>query len=57
MNNFCLKLRRWMNRREEFLLQVILNQRKGWFVPLIRSSLFFLARVFNVMVRVRQFIK
>lgn len=46
-----------MNRSEAFMLQVILEQRKGWFVPLIRGLLFFLSRVFNVMVRVRQVVK
>ena len=57
MNRVQLKLRLWMNRMEAFLMEVILNRRTGFFVTLIRGLLFCLARVFNIMVRVRHFVK
>ena len=57
VNSRRSRLCRQVDRGEAFLLQIILNQRKGWSVPPMRCLLFFLMRVFNVMVRVRQFVK
>src|SRR2546426_1167846 len=50
------KFRVWMENTETFLLEVILEERRGWQATLARASLLSLSKVFEVGVKIRQFL-
>src|SRR6516164_4356130 len=50
------KLRAWMETGETFLLEVILEERKGFRESLVRGMAYVLSKAFQVAVKTRQFL-
>src|SRR4051812_1647969 len=50
------KLRVWTESVETFVLEVIFEERRGTIAELARASLFFLSKIFTVLVKTRRFL-
>jgi len=50
------KLRIWTETVETFVLEVIFEERRGTFAELTRAGLFFLSKLFQVLVKLRRFL-
>lgn len=50
------RLRAWAESGETFLLEVIFEERRGTRAALVRAALFFLSKIFQVLVKARQFL-
>src|ERR1041384_6837873 len=50
------KLRDWTESVETFVLEVIFEERKGTVAELARGTLFFLSKIFQVLVKTRRFL-
>src|SRR5438128_7139102 len=49
-------IRAWTEAGETFVLEVIFEQRRGTWAAIVRAALFFLSKVFAVLVKVRRFL-
>src|SRR5262245_46263683 len=50
------RLRAWAESGETFLLEVIFEERRGTRAALVRAALFVLSKIFQVLVKARQFL-